>query len=89
MTLNFNNPSRSFDSSRSSVRFSGYDSIIEVEFFVGVSTLEKIQPLNHADENSYLNTFDKNREQIYAVADKAYRDGKHGRYVYVLKEGDF
>ncbi len=89
MALNFNNPRRNYDDTRNSVRFSAYDSIMEVEFFVDVAALEKLHPQINHEESDYLLTFDRFRKKINAVANTAYKKGRQGHYVYVLKKGDF
>ncbi|TCK31549.1 uncharacterized protein DUF1488 [Ancylobacter aquaticus] len=79
MTLNFPNPSRSFDSARSAVRFSGYDGMFEVPFLVesaalGTSTPD-VRP-SEAFETTCLSAFDTLRSSIYAAAVKAYSEGR-------------
>ena len=44
MRLSFPNPSRSFDAGSSRVRFWGYDSTIEISFFVEVDALNGLCP---------------------------------------------
>lgn len=39
MTLAFPNPSRNFDKARNAIRFTGYDGMFEVPFFVETSAL--------------------------------------------------
>ena len=41
MTLAFPNPSRSFDRTRNAVRFTGYDGMFEVPFFIEIGALVK------------------------------------------------
>jgi hypothetical protein len=89
MKLSFSNPSRNYDVTRDSVRFSGYINITEVEFFVEAGALKKLSPTMDSAESGYLQSFDTARERIYAVADKAYVKGRNGSTVYVLKTGDF
>ena len=44
MTLNFPNGSRSYDAKRNLIRFWGYDSALEISFFLEVSALCKLNP---------------------------------------------
>ncbi len=43
MTLNFPNPSRSFDASKNRVTFWGYDSVIEISFSVEGDAMHFLQ----------------------------------------------
>jgi hypothetical protein len=87
MAINFPNESRSFDATRRAVRFWGYDSAMEVSFFVNDDALKRIQPDMRLDETGLLSAFDGNRELIYATAAKVYRRGRKGSYD--LTPGDF
>jgi hypothetical protein len=71
MTLDFPNRSRSFDEARNAVRFTGYDGMFEVPFFVEAAALanqggrpDRIR----ASEAEYLAAFDAARGSIYDVA---------------------
>ena len=44
MALSFRNKSRAFDATRRAVRFWGYDSAMEVAFFVTEDALKRVQP---------------------------------------------
>ncbi len=89
MSLNFPNESRSFDGIRNRVCFWGYDSVIEISFFVGTDVLKKINPEIGAVEAGFLTAFDAARERIQSVADKVYRrDGKRS-YAYTLAAEEF
>src|SRR3546814_13680382 len=70
--LTFPNLSRSYDARRDLVRFWGYDSALEVAFFVETSALCKLRPETGKLEAAYLDAFDAAREQILAVAPKVY-----------------
>src|SRR3546814_2057400 len=72
MTLTFPKLSRSYDARRDLVRFWGYDSALEVAFFVETSALCKLRPETGKLEAAYLDAFDAAREQILAVAHKVY-----------------
>ncbi len=75
--LNFPNPSRSYDPAKSRVRFWGYDSAIEVSFFVEESALKKLCPKMNNVETEYLDAFDTTIKRIHNAAEKVYlRIGK-------------
>ncbi len=89
MTLNFPNPSRSFDATRNCVRFWGYDSAIEIALFVEVDALRKLCPEMSNVEAGFLKAFDAERKQIHKIANKAYVRGRSGSYAYRLAAEDF
>jgi len=77
MTLSFPNPCRSFDAVRSRVCFWGYDTTIEISFFVGEEVLKHLCPDMAGAEAGFLKAFDAMRDRIHEIADKAYvRAGK-------------
>src|SRR3546814_16594509 len=86
MTLTFPNLSRSYDARRDLVRFWGYDSALEVAFFVETSALCKLRPETGKLEAAYLHAFDAAREQILAVAHTVYSQARHGPFL--LAEAD-
>jgi hypothetical protein len=90
MTLEFLNPSRSFDEVRKAIRFIGHDGMFEVPFFVEVEALDKSSVGLRSMERSqemYLSTFDSARRSIENVAREAY---SHGRQTsYTLTRADF
>jgi len=89
MSLSFPNPSRSFDASSSRVLFWGYDSTIEVSFFVEADALKRLCPEMSSAEAGFLKAFDAARKRIQEVADEVYvRSGK-GSYAYSLAAEDF
>lgn len=83
MTLNFPNKSRSYDEVGQHVRFTGYDGMFEVPFFVETKALRTAA----ADEGHYLAAFDAERATIHDVARKIY--GGASRLKYVLTAADF
>jgi hypothetical protein len=87
MTIQFPNPSRSYDATRHAVRFWGHDSAIEASFFVAADALKRLQPSMDADEGSLLSAFDLNRGRIHAAAAKVYGRGRKGSYE--LTRADF
>ena len=89
MRLSFPNPSRSFDASRSCVLFWGYDSAIEVSFFVEANALERLCPEMSGAETAFLKAFDAARNRIHEVANKVYVSSIKGTYVYTLSADDF
>ena len=89
MRLSFPNPSRSFDASRSCVLFWGYDSAIEVSFFVEANALKRLCPEMSGAEAAFLKAFDAARKRIHGVADKVYVRGRKGSYAYILAADDF
>ena len=58
MALSFPNKSRAFDATRRAVRFWGYDSAMEVAFFVTEEALKRIAPDMQSDEAGLLRAFD-------------------------------
>lgn len=87
MTLNFPNLSRSYDARRRAVCFWGYDSALEITFFVETEALRKLGVQSGDLESSYLQSFDEAREQIFAAARKAYARPRLGPYL--LAAADF
>jgi hypothetical protein len=79
MSLSFPNKSRSFDVTRRGVRFWGHDRSLEILFFVDESALKRLGPRAANDEDSYLTTFDVNRDRIHGVA----------KALYSRRRGDF
>jgi hypothetical protein len=80
MGLEFPNSSRSYDATRSAVRFWGYDTTMEWSFFVTAQALQHMHPSMAHDEASMLNAFDSNRGRIRAAAAKMYGRGRKGSY---------
>jgi len=89
MTVNFPNPSRSFDATKNRVQFWGYDRTIEISFFVELDALKKLCPDMNNVEAGFLKAFDTARKRIYEVADKAYVRSNKGCYAYSLAAKDF
>jgi len=89
MRLSFPNPSRSFDASKSRVCFWGYDSTIEVSFFVEAAALTRLCPEMTGADTEYLKAFDAVRNRIHEVADKVYVRDARASYSYVLVAEDF
>ena len=89
MKLSFLNPSRSFDASKSRVQFWGYDSTIEISFFVEADALKQLCPDINNAESDFLHAFDSARDRIVEVAGEIYTSGKKRRFVFVLTAKDF
>jgi len=87
MTLNFPNVSRSYDETRHRVRFWGYDSAMEISFFVEAGALCKLMPQAGSLEADCLETFDAARERILDAARRVYTRGRQGPYL--LSAADF
>jgi hypothetical protein len=80
MTLVFPNESRSYDATRDAVRFWGYDTALEISFFVTVGALRRQTPKSLALEDDILDAFDDNRSGIRTAAQKAYAGPRQGSY---------
>jgi hypothetical protein len=88
MTLNFPNESRSYDSTRDVIRFWGYDSALEISFFVEVNALSKLDPVARSMEAEYLAAFDAALDQIHETARKVYARSRK-EDAYLLAATDF
>jgi hypothetical protein len=89
MRLSFPNHSRSFDARRSRVRFWGYDSALEISFFVEEDALKMLDPGMGASEAEFLRSFDDARKQIHEVAEKVYLQGHKRVLSHSLAAADF
>jgi hypothetical protein len=90
MTLSFPNPSRSFDANKNRVSFWGYDSVIEITFFVEAAALQKLYPETSDTEAGFLKAFDAVRKRIHEVAGNVYmRSRRKGSFTYNLAAEDF
>jgi len=85
VTLEFPNPSRSFDKVRNAVRFIEHDCMFEVPFFVETAALAKAAKTQLSEADS-LTAFDTTRSSIHDVARKAYSHGR--RTTYTLTAAD-
>ena len=97
MSINFPNVSRSYDPTRRRVRFWGYDSAMEISFYVDADALAAGQtpaldiapggdPVEPA-EADVLQAFDDGVVRIHEVAASIYAR-RHG-YAHVLTAADF
>lgn len=80
MSLNFPNPSRSYDAYHHCVNFWGYDNAREIAFTVDRSVISNLSPNAGSDETSLLAAFDQHREQILTLARGVYVAGEQCRY---------
>lgn len=87
--LNFPNESRSFDETRNRVCFWGYDSAIEISFYVAADALQRIDPTMEGTAEGTLHAFDAARERVHEVAGKVYAAGHKGSYAFDLIANDF
>ena len=91
MALIFPNASRSYDERRNLVRFWGYDSALEVCFFVEVDALHKLLELTQQNDSDWkgadcLDAFDRARERIEEAAIKVYTRRHPGPYLLVAED---
>jgi hypothetical protein len=82
MALAFPDASRSFDNVRNLIRFTGYDGMFEVKFFLHAAALSSAK----LSEQGYLRAFDATRSKIQQIALKLYNP-KHGM-TYTLRAAD-
>lgn len=87
MSLTFPNHSRSYDETGKRVRFTGYDGMFEIPFFVEIEALEKRMKPAAETEAGYLAAFDDARADITAAAKAIYRKG--GQSPFILTAGSF
>ncbi|QIB33533.1 DUF1488 domain-containing protein [Ancylobacter pratisalsi] len=89
MTLAFPNPSRSFDRTRNAVRFTGYDGMFEVPFFVATDALARsLATVGTAErsEADYLTAFDAARGAVHDAARKIYAEGRRTSYTLTVAD---
>jgi hypothetical protein len=88
MNLSFPNQSRSYDEANRRIRFSGYDGMFEIRFFLEIDALAKAFSGKMSGEGEYLSAFDSVRNTILAAAEKAHERGR-GKNACTLTIGDF
>ena len=86
MAVTFPNVSRSYDSSGNRVRFWGYDSAMEITFYVEEAALFRLSPKTSRVEAGILAAFDAARDRIMEVAAKTYSFEKRGFYILVASD---
>lgn len=87
MTLNFPNLSRSYDPTRRRVRFWGYDSALEITFFIEAGAILKLAPATECAEDPLLQVFDDRLDRIHEAAGVRY-SRMHG-FTHTLTAEDF
>ena len=80
VTLNFPNPSRTYDASRHGVCFWGYDNSREITFLVDDAMLAKLNADMDSSEPALLAAFDRNRDRILGLARDLYKGGPQNWY---------
>lgn len=89
MTLTFPNRARSYDEARNAVRFTGYDGMFEVRFFIEANALAAIDAGSRgmrSVEAACLAAFDVSRKTICDVAQKAYSRGRKPFYILTVTD---
>lgn len=91
MTINFFNPSRSYDDKNHGISFWGHDQTFEISFFVEESALSKIDSKTGVDDLGFLNAFDVHRERINEVARSTYSKSHKAPHIFsfTLTASDF
>lgn len=87
MGVSFPNAARSFDEKTRCVRFSGYDGIFEIKFYLASEVLASEMSGRMAPEADLLTTFDSLRPRILRVAASTYLKSKSNTIA--LDLGDF
>jgi len=87
--LLFPNPSRSYDESQHRVRFWGYDSAIEISFYIDTAALKLMCPNIKNVETDFLHAFDSKIATIHDVAEKIYIARKNRSFDFILSVNDF
>jgi hypothetical protein len=83
MALEFPNRSRSFDQTRSAVRFVGHDGMFEVQFYIESAMLTQTNRDRSGPdklESDSLSAFDALRGSIHDVARKTYSQSRRNSY---------
>jgi hypothetical protein len=86
MNLNFPNRSRSYNPEKGRIQFWGYDSTMEISFFLEADALARISPTAALDEAGSLGVFDANRARIETAASKVY--SRNSKSSYTLTASD-
>lgn len=86
MTLSFPNPARNFDEVRNAVRFTGYDDLFEVSFYLEAGALKNSID-GEFSQSDYLTAFDAICHLVHDAARKVY--SRKGGTSYILKTTDF
>lgn len=81
MSLNFPNPSRSYDPAKHRTCFWGHDDAREVTFWLNDDVLTQLQPGVKPDEAELLKAFDLHRDRILQLASKLYSRGRQTSFI--------
>lgn len=81
MSLNFPNPSRSYDPAKHRICFWGYDNAREVAFLLNDDVLLQLNPGVKAEEAELLKAFDLHRDRILRLAGKLYTRGSQNSFI--------
>ena len=82
--LNFPNRCRSFEPRQDRVRFWGYDSALEITFFLDGATLREMTTGPMSDEAEILKAFDSEMDRIHELARTAYGNDRERSHTFVL-----
>jgi hypothetical protein len=72
MGISFPHLARSFDDKNRWVRFTGYDGMLEIKFYLATEVLASEKSHRNASEGEYLTSFDALRPRILKAATSAY-----------------
>jgi hypothetical protein len=72
MGISFPNAARSFDDKNRCVRFTGYDGMFEIKFYLATEVLACDKSHRNSSEADYLTSFDALRPRILKAATSAY-----------------
>ncbi len=72
MGISFPNEARSFDDRNRCVRFTGYDGMFEIKFYLATEVLASEKSHRNTSEADYLTSFDALRPRILKAATSAY-----------------
>lgn len=72
MGISFPNEARSFDERNRCVRFTGYDGMFDIKFYLATEVLACEKSHRNASEADYLTAFDSLRSRILEAATSAY-----------------
>lgn len=73
MTLSFPNPTRTYDETRSLIRFIGHDGLNQILFLLPVAVFDREGVPGRRKEHDYLLAFDRLRDRILTTARQAYQ----------------
>lgn len=73
MTLSFPNPTRTYDETRSLIRFIGHDGLNQILFLLPIAVFDREGVPGRRKERDYLLAFDRLRDRILTTARQAYQ----------------